>query len=184
VAAYAVATACFVPRPPFTLTAGVLFGPLLGGGIALGSSLLSAALGFWLGRTGLAGLSERLADRYRWLQALDAVARRQPARLTAWWHLSLVLPFALINIWMGAIKAPFWRFMAGKLLGVIPGTVLYVGLGAAATELTAATDHVAYRVGLGVGVVCSAALVWWLNRAARAELAGLKEPPSATVRQV
>ena len=164
-----------MPRTPFNLLCGALYGAAAGLLIALVASVISAAIGYAMGYLGLTRAVGRLSSRYGALAALDRVARRQTMRLTVWWHLSLTLPFALINLWMGAARASWRRFILGKLVGIVPGTLLYTLLGAGLGAATLqggqeAMEHPAHRAALWVGVAVSAALVIWLARLSKREM--------------
>ena len=109
--------------------AGALFG--LGGGIALSwvGSMVAAVVGFAiarrLGREAVASLTgPRIAKAEDILRDQGLVAVLV-ARLTP-------IPFTIVNYGAG-VSAVSWRdFVVGTAVGVVPGTVAYVAVGASA----------------------------------------------------
>ncbi len=132
-----VCTIAPIPRTPFTLAAGVLFGAVTGIAVALTATVLAAVGAFLLVRTvGHGEVGQRLLKRFSDLAAVRWVDRRLDGRGTAT-VLSLrllpLLPFAVLNYGCGLSSVRFWPFAIGTALGVLPGTVAVVVLGDAVT---------------------------------------------------
>jgi uncharacterized membrane protein YdjX (TVP38/TMEM64 family) len=130
-AAHVVVTVLPFPRTAFTLAAGLLFGPLLGVGIALIASTLSAVIAMFLVRA--AGWQlDRLVRHPR----VDALNRRLEQRgwLTV---LSMrmipVVPFSMLNYAAGACATRVLPYTLATLLGLLPGTAAIVIFGDALT---------------------------------------------------
>lgn len=124
---YVVLSLLLVPASVLALTAGILFGVALGAVLCLAGGVISAGAGFALGRhlgrepvARIAG--DRLDQVDRWLGRHGllavAIARNLPA-----------LPYGLLNYAAGITGIPARRFVAGTLLGIIPGTLAYVTFG-------------------------------------------------------
>jgi uncharacterized membrane protein YdjX (TVP38/TMEM64 family) len=129
---YGTVTVAPVPRTVFTVTAGVLFGSVLGVLLAVTGTLLAAALAFGLVRLLGARAVERVADR----AAVVWVRRRlDRSGLLAVASLRLIpaLPFSVVNYAAGLSGVRFAPYLLGTLLGILPGTVAVVVLGDAVT---------------------------------------------------
>jgi uncharacterized membrane protein YdjX (TVP38/TMEM64 family) len=132
--AHALATVV-LPRLPFTLTAGLLFGPVMGIIVAISATTVSAALAFLLARAiGRDAIAARLTH-----PAVAAVDRRLARR--GWLAVgSLRLigpgPFPLVNSLAGVSSIRFVPFLVATAVGVVPGTIAIVVLGDALTGRT------------------------------------------------
>ncbi len=128
---YAGCTLAGVPRHTLSTTTGVVFGLGWGLPVAYLGSLLGAGVAFWLARR----LGRRAVARLggpRVAAFNEGLARRGfwavlGARLTP------VLPFTVLNYAAGISEIDKRTYSAGTLIGVIPGTIGYVALGALAT---------------------------------------------------
>ena len=177
VASYALLTTAFVPRGVMNLLAGMVYGTLLGVGLAVTASMLGAWLAFVLGATLFSGLLRAGAEHSRLWQAVDQVVHRRPILFTTLWHLSLVLPFSAINYYMGASRVRLRDFLCGKAIGVLPATFAYVYVGTlipdvlllASGELPDAAERTRLWIG-AAGVTMTLVLVIWMGRAAHRTL--------------
>jgi len=130
-AAYVVVTVFPFPRTAFTLSAGLLFGPVLGATLAVLASTTSAliamlavrATGYRLGRLvshpTIDGLNARLRQR-GW-----------PAIVSL--RLIPAVPFSVLNYAAGASAVRMGPYLAATFVGLLPGTVAVVILGDALT---------------------------------------------------
>ncbi len=146
---YGTVTVVPVPRTVLTVTAGVLFGSVLGVLLAVAGTVLAAALAFGLVRLLGARVVERFADH----RVLVAVRRRlDRSGLLAVASLRLIpaLPFSAVNYAAGLSGVRFAPYAAGTLLGILPGTVAVVVLGDA---VAGGSPHPAL---IAVSVVCGA----------------------------
>ncbi|MGE0298489.1 TVP38/TMEM64 family protein [Pseudonocardia sp.] len=122
-----VATVAPVPRTVFTVAAGVLFGSLWGALVAVLATTSAAVLAFWLVRLGTARFVARHADR----RAMAWVHQRLDHRgMLAVLSLRLLpmVPFPVLNYASGASGVRFAPYLAGTVLGVLPGTLAVVVL--------------------------------------------------------
>ncbi len=138
IAVYAICAAMMLPATPFPLTAGFLWGPWVGFGLAWAGELSGALLSFALGRTLLRGWAERLAARYPLIGAFDEAVGEGGFQLLVLVRLSPVLPFGVVNYGLGLTAVPLARFAASTALGVVPASVALVFAGASLTKLSAA----------------------------------------------
>jgi uncharacterized membrane protein YdjX (TVP38/TMEM64 family) len=127
-AALALVTLAPVPRTALSVLAGVLAGFWGGLALALGSGVLGALAGFglarWLGREAVTRLAgPRLARA-------DALLVRRGTLAVLTGRLIPVIPFTLINYAAGLSGIGLRSFLVGSAVGLVPGTVLHVTIGA------------------------------------------------------
>ena len=130
--AYAACTLGPVPRSVLSTTAGVVFGFGWGVGVAYTGSLLGAAAAFVLARRlGSEALSKLIGDR---AAAADDLLRKRGLVAVLALRVTPVMPFTAVNYGAGLTTirwAPYWL---GTVIGVVPGTLSYVAVGAYATS--------------------------------------------------
>ncbi|MPR00552.1 TVP38/TMEM64 family protein [Modestobacter sp. I12A-02628] len=126
--AAALVTLAPVPRSALSLLAGVLAG--FGGGlvIALVSGMLGALAGFLLARALGRDAVTRLAGPR--LARADAAIAAHGVLAVALGRLVPVTPFTLVNYAAGLSGTPLRSYLLGTAIGLVPGTVLQVALGA------------------------------------------------------
>lgn len=136
VLAYAVAEILLLPAAPATVLAGSVYGLTLGSVLVVLGASLGAMAVFTLSRRWLRPQASRWLERSRHLEALRRVVSQEGLRVLLLARLSPVLPFNLLNVAYGLSDISPLTFSLG-LIGIVPGTVLYVGLGAAAADAKA-----------------------------------------------
>ncbi|WOC14126.1 TVP38/TMEM64 family protein [Gordonia sp. MP11Mi] len=132
---YALACIAPLPRTPFTVAAGVLFGPVLGFVGSLTAATLAAAVAFALAR--------RLGrDRVAPLLAKPVVATVERRLERRGWlavgslRLIPVCPFALVNYVSGLSAVRPAPYLIASVIGTAPGTAAVVFLADALTGQT------------------------------------------------
>jgi len=128
VVALALVTLVPVPRTALSVLAGVLAGFWGGLTLALGSGVLGALAGFgvarWLGRDAVTRLAgPRLARA-------DALLTRRGTVAVLTGRLIPVTPFTLVSYAGGLSGIPLGSYLLGSAIGLVPGTVLHVTIGA------------------------------------------------------
>ncbi|MDF9816655.1 TVP38/TMEM64 family protein [Streptomyces sp. SPB162] len=155
---YALAVTALLPGSVLTASAGALFGLPLGVAAVLVGATAGAALSFglarWLGRPVVA----RYAGSGR-LSRLDAYLTRRGFAAVLLVRLVPLFPFSVINYGAGV---RFSSYVTATVLGIIPGTVVYTGLGGSLGDPGS----------LGLWIALSALLVlsaggWWAARLVR-----------------
>jgi uncharacterized membrane protein YdjX (TVP38/TMEM64 family) len=128
VAAYATATALSLPGALFlTLTGGFLFGTWLGGLWSVVGATLGAVALFLIARTAVgASLRDRAGP---WLRRLEAGFRRDAFSYLLVLRLVPLVPFWLVNLVPALLGVPLRTFALATLLGIIPGGLVYAGIG-------------------------------------------------------
>jgi uncharacterized membrane protein YdjX (TVP38/TMEM64 family) len=137
VAAYFVIVCTYIPGASImTLAGGFLFGTWLGAAATVIGATLGAIGAWWLVRTSLGeplrhraeksgGLLKRLIEGFRG----NAFSYVLSLRLIP------AAPFWLVNAAAGLGSAPLRPYALATLLGIIPATVIYSGIGAGLGEL-------------------------------------------------
>ncbi|MFE9366048.1 TVP38/TMEM64 family protein [Streptomyces sp. NPDC006978] len=125
---YALAVTALLPGSVLTASAGALFGLPVGAGAVLVGATAGAALSFglarWLGRPVVA----RYAGSGRLARLDDYLTRRGFAAVLLV-RLVPLFPFSVINYGAGVAGVRFSSYVTATALGIIPGTVVYTGLG-------------------------------------------------------
>eukprot|EP00540_Astrosyne_radiata_P010624 CAMPEP_0116835700 /NCGR_PEP_ID=MMETSP0418-20121206/7690_1 /TAXON_ID=1158023 /ORGANISM="Astrosyne radiata, Strain 13vi08-1A" /LENGTH=407 /DNA_ID=CAMNT_0004465395 /DNA_START=48 /DNA_END=1271 /DNA_ORIENTATION=- len=139
---YFVATVLFVPGSILTLGSGFVFANSfgLGPGVLLGSlsvflgASAGATVSFLLGRYLLRQWVKKLTKKYAIFEALDVALEEKGFRIMTLLRLSPIIPFNAIN-YIAGVTAISLTSYALALIAILPGTVLYVFLGASAGSL-------------------------------------------------
>lgn len=131
VALYAVATLAPLPKNALAALAGLVFGLAMGVAIVLVAALLGAVAAFGLGRALGRDAVERLTGAR--VARVDALLRRRGLLAVVAVRLVPVLPFTAINYAAGLTAVSARDYILGTALGIVPGTVAYVALGAYGT---------------------------------------------------
>ena len=174
--AYIPASLFFFPAALLTLAGGFTFGvakTLVA--VSLGSTV-GATSAFLAGRTLLRGLIEhKVAGDVRF-RTLDAAVAEQGFKIVMLTRLSPVLPFNLLNYAFGLTRVRLRDFVLASWIGMFPGTVLYVSIGAAAKSLSdilagRAEGGVAQKVLFGAGLIATLVVTVLMARIAKKALA-------------
>lgn len=132
-AGYAALTLAPVPKSVLSIAAGVLFGFAAGVVIVYVAAMLGASAAFWLGRA----LGRDAVEKYTRTRVakVDEVLGRRGFAAVVGVRLVPVLPFTAINYSAGLTALGWWPYFLGTLVGILPGTVSYLALGAYGYEL-------------------------------------------------
>jgi uncharacterized membrane protein YdjX (TVP38/TMEM64 family) len=127
VALYAILSLALVPGSFMTITAGLLFGPLLGTLLAVAGGALGATgaflVGRWLGRSQVERLAgERLRGLDRWL-ANHGVGTIALVRIIPG------VPYSLLNYVAGVTGISTRDYVLGTVVGLVPGAFVYATFG-------------------------------------------------------
>ncbi|MFN9631553.1 MAG: TVP38/TMEM64 family protein [Cyanobacteriota bacterium] len=174
---YALWVTLLLPGVWASMLAGALYGTWWGSVVVFVGASLGALLVFLLGRTWLRDWARRRLEATPKLRAVEQAVSREGLRLVLLTRLSPAFPFSLLNLAYGLSEVT-WRDYTIGLIGILPGTILFCGLGALAgdvarfpTVLSGQADPFTWAVRL-VGVAATLAVVWLVNRVARAALRG------------
>lgn len=173
IALYAVACTAFLPASLLTLGAGAAFGLRRGFLLVSAGATLGACVSFLVGRHLLRAWVSRKLERFPAFAAVSGAVGQEGWKVVLLTRLSPVLPFSLLNYGYGLTSVRFGEYTLASWLGMMPGTLLYVYLGAAAGEAARAGSRSrtpAEWALFGAGLAATAAAVWLVGRTAKRAL--------------
>ena len=180
---YAFACVAFMPVSVLTLGAGALFG--LGPGFALVwvGATIGACVSFLLGRHWMRAWVEKRLARHPLFAAIDAAVSVQGWRVVVLTRLTPLFPFALQNYAYGLTRVKFGEYALASFLGMAPGTLLFVYVGALTGDAVkaGATGRVrppAEWAFYGVGLLATVVVVTLIGRTAKRALDAHVKPPA------
>lgn len=170
---YALATVLFMPGSVLTISAGLIYGVALGTLAAWSGAVLGASLAFLLGRYLARSKIEQKTKGNEKFRAIDAAIGKQGWKIVGLLRLSPLIPFNASNYFYGITKVGFWPYVLASAGGMLPGTLLYVYLGAAgraglggAGTRRSSLEYVFF----GVGLLVTIGVTIWVNRIAKQAL--------------
>lgn len=138
----AVLAAVFVPGPLLAAGSGVLFGPLLGTFVTLGSTVTTAIIAALLGRR--AGRdSARVLLGADWSARIDAQIQRRGLWAVVGQRFVPGISDAMASYAFGAFGMPLWQMAIGAFIGSAPRAFVYTALGASISDLSSPLAYVA-----------------------------------------
>lgn len=172
---YALWVTLLLPGVWASMLAGALYGTAWGSVIVFIGASLGAEAAFLLGRYTLRHWARRRLASWPTLQALERAVSGEGLKLVLLTRLSPAFPFSLLNLAYGLSEVSLRDYSLG-LIGILPGTILFCGLGALAGDVARFGEVLSGRADAGtwslrvMGVVASVAVVWLVGRAARTAL--------------
>lgn len=129
VVAHTISSLVFIPRTPFALAAGALFGAVEGTFWSMVGAMTGAMAGFWIARYVNAGLVD--------VEHLPRIGPLIERAETGGWRFAMVvrllplMPHAVTNYAFGLTRIATASYALGTLLGLAPQTIAFVKLGEA-----------------------------------------------------
>ena len=152
-----------VPRSALSVLVGAVAGFPLGLAAVVLAGVVGGLAGYalsrWLGRSALLRVS---GDR---LSRVDAVLGRRGVLAVMTARALPMVPFVLVSYAAGLSAVRLVPYTVGTAVGVLPGSVLYVAVGASAAAWAAPWPITTLLIGLVAGVVLATA-VWRMRRPA------------------
>jgi len=179
---YMLATVGFVPGSVLTLGAGFAYGLAAGTAIVWIAANLGALLAFVLGRTLARNwVAARVAANPRFA-AIDRAVGREGFKIVLLTRLSPVFPFNLLNYAFGLTRVSLHDYVLGSIVGMLPGTVMYVYLGSSLTSLSElAAGHPAggraQRMFYFAGLAATVLITLYITRLSHRALSSLAPTP-------
>ena len=131
--AYIVCVAFSVPGATWlTLIAGFMFGTVLGSLIVIPAATAGALLIFLAARTALGDFLREKAGA--WVARMEDGFREGEVSYLLIMRLVPAVPFFVANLAPAFLGARVWTYFWTTLLGIIPGTVVYISVGAGLGE--------------------------------------------------
>ena len=174
---YVVCALLFVPGSLLTIGAGLVFGPWWGTVIVSAASTATAALAFLIARHLARERVAAAARRNPRFEAIDRAVAEKGWKVVALLRLSPVVPFSLSNYLYGLTPVGFAPYVLTSWIAMLPGTLLYVWLGAAGGAAAGAGREERGPLEwamLGAGLLATVVVTVLLTRAARAQLARMR----------
>lgn len=171
---YALATVLFIPGSVLTLAAGLIFGVGLGTVAAWSGAVLGSSLSFLIGRYFARAKIEAKTKGNKQFEAIDEAVGKQGWKIIGLLRLSPLIPFNVSNYFYGVTKVGFWPYVLASAVGMLPGTLLYVYLGAvgkAGLDGGEKQHSTVEYVFFGVGLLATIAVTIWVGRIAKDALA-------------
>jgi uncharacterized membrane protein YdjX (TVP38/TMEM64 family) len=132
--AYAILTLLLFPGALITAAGGALFGVVGGTVLSVIGASLGATGAFLVGRRLGRPQVERIAGRR--MRALDGFAERNGFLAVLYVRLVPVFPFNVLNYAAGVTAVSRRDYVAGTVIGIIPGAFAYAALGGSIGEPT------------------------------------------------
>ena len=172
--AYLVACVALLPGSALTLLAGALWGVIYGTIAVSISSVFGATLAFLIGRYLAREKVEKQMEKFPKFKAVADSLEEGGLKLVTLIRLSPAFPFNLLNYMMGITRVKLKDYVLGSWIGMFPGTVMYVYLGAAGKEIAKAQGtggkSPAEWALLVVGLMATIVVTVLVTRKARATL--------------
>jgi len=174
---YALWVTLLLPGVWASMVAGALYGTWGGSFLVFLGACLGAEAAFLLGRTWLRDWARRRLMAFPKFQAIEQGVSREGLKLVLLTRLSPAFPFSLLNFAYGLSEVSLRDYTLG-LIGIIPGTILFCGLGALAGDvarfgevLSGQADPATWALRV-VGLLATVASVWLVGRAAQRAIKG------------
>jgi uncharacterized membrane protein YdjX (TVP38/TMEM64 family) len=132
---YIVACVLFLPGSILTLGAGFIFKVVVGSITVSIGSTLGACAAFLVGRTVARKWIAGKVARNEKFKAIDEAVAQQGFKIVLLTRLSPIFPFNMLNYAFGLTKISFWKYALSSWIGMMPGTIMYVYLGAGLRSL-------------------------------------------------
>jgi len=175
-----------LPASLITISAGFLFGFFPGVLIANLGSTLGAAVMFILGRFLFRDFVERQVEKSGFLKNFDTLMKKRGFKIVILARLAIFMPYGILNYAFSATKIPLRTFVLGSMLGMLPGSVLYILIGTSIenlsdlltlsnkpSDLAKSSDQnfqFWYFAFMGVGILAMFILLYYLGKIATLSL--------------
>lgn len=171
IAIYAIATVCMAPGAPMSITGGLAFG-LWGIPIVATGASIGCALAFLVSnRLSQKRQNKSISPKIRAMH--DAIVQ-EDWKIVFLMRLSPLVPFNLQNYFFGMTDIRFSRYLAASILGMLPGTILFVYLGSLGGMQSIETNGNRHDwlqpAFLIVGLILTVLATIWISRKAKQQL--------------
>jgi len=160
------ATLVLAPDFPLAIAAGMVYG-LWAIPVVLTAAMIAASLAFLAARFLGRHRVRAILAKSRKFAAIDKAVSEEGGKIVILLRLSPLVPFNVQNYLFGVTAIPFPQYVAATFVGIIPGTALFVYLGALGNTSGGPLTWVFF----GVGLLATALVVVLVTRKAKAKLA-------------
>lgn len=175
--AYVVLALVLIPGSAMTIGAGTIFGLWYGAALVIIGSNLGALAAFLLARTFMRQKVAEWAAGNPKFSALDRAIGREGFKMVLLARLSPVFPYTMLNYLLGLTTVRLGSYVSANVIGMLPGTFLYIYIGAAARDaLAGGSQGSLYRQILKyVGLLATLIVVLLVTRVARKAIAEVEQ---------
>ncbi|KAJ0085950.1 hypothetical protein Patl1_07727 [Pistacia atlantica] len=164
-----------IPAIPLTMSAGLLFGSVIGTIIVSISGTVAASVAFLIARYFARDRILKLVEGNKKFLAIDKAIGENGFKVVTLLRLSPLLPFSLGNYLYGLTSVKFVPYVLGSWLGMLPGTWAYVSAGAFGRAIIQEESEIAIGGGggngqlltLGLGLLFTALAAAYVTRLAK-----------------
>jgi uncharacterized membrane protein YdjX (TVP38/TMEM64 family) len=172
-------TLVLAPDWPLSIAAGFVYG-FWALPVVLAAAMIAATLSFLAARYLVRGRVRGLFVGRPRLAAIDRAVAEEGWKIVALLRLSPAVPFNLQNYLFGATAIPLRDYVTATAIGIIPGSVFYVYLGALGNAAhNGGGAHAIFKWLLfAIGLAATAAAAIIVARKAKARLDDVALPPA------
>ena len=149
---YALWVTLLLPGVWASMLAGALYGTYLGSLLVFLGGSFGAIISFLLGRNLFRNWVQQRLVSFPKLELLLQAVSKEGLKLVVLTRLSPVFPFGLLNFAYGFSDISFKDYVIG-LFAIIPGTILFCGLGSLAGEVARFSEILANRQSIGFSLL-------------------------------
>ena len=169
-AVYVVGTVLLVPGSVLTFAGGLAFGLGIGFPLVMVSATIGATRAFLVARYLVHNKVESLMQERPKFKAIQSAVGEGGWKVVALLRLSPVLPFNLTNYFYGITDLKLLEYVAATFVGIMPGTLLYVYLGAAGKAASGGGVSTLEWGFFALGLVATVAVAVFVTKKAKAKL--------------
>ncbi|MEO5733905.1 MAG: TVP38/TMEM64 family protein [Rubrivivax sp.] len=167
---YIVSTVLLLPVSVLTIVAGLAFGLPIGFPLVVVSATVGATLAFLVARYLAQEKVESLVSKRPKFKAIKSAVSEGGWKVVALLRLSPVLPFNLQNYFYGITDIKLWQYVPATFVGIMPGTLLYVYLGAAGKAASGDGGGALKWTFFGIGLLATVVVAVFVTKKAKAKL--------------
>jgi len=167
---FIVSSFVFIPRPILCMASGATLG-ISAVALALGATTTGAVLAFLAARYLGRPYFHRRIERWPISQTIMRAVDDQGWKIVGLLRIASPIPGPVNNYLFGLTGIRVWPYTAATLVGVLPKTLLFVGIGASGQMILSDTSNLAFPVVAAAGLVCGAVSVFLVALRTKALLA-------------
>ncbi|HSF48112.1 MAG TPA: VTT domain-containing protein [Burkholderiales bacterium] len=178
---YVVGTLLLAPGSLLTIAAGLAFG--LGGGfpVIMVGATIGAAAAFLVARYLVRERIQGMIEKRPKLQAVDKAVAEDGWKIVLLMRLTPIVPFNIQNYFFGLTRVDFGHYVIATAVGIIPGTLLYLYIGAIGGALAGGGRWgTGQWILFGLGLLATLVVVVLVTKKAKEKLkeAGVTDEPA------
>jgi uncharacterized membrane protein YdjX (TVP38/TMEM64 family) len=167
---YIVATVFLLPVSVLTVVAGLAFGLAIGFPLVVVSATIGATLAFLAARYLVHKRVATLVAKRPNFKAVNAAVSEGGWKIVGLLRLSPLVPFNLQNYFYGITDVKLVQYVPATFFGIIPGTLLYVYLGAAGRAASGEGGGPLQWTFFAVGLIATIAVTVFVTKKAKEKL--------------